>query len=792
MKYFFTLPFLLILSYQAFPQIRGTVQDSQAKPLPGAAVVLWQADSLVGGTSSDAEGNFSLQAPSGAYRLEVSFISFQKFTQNIKHLQGQSLNLGPIRLEPAAAALEEVTVEAQAQVMEFRQDKRIFNVSKDITNAGSNASDILNNLPSVTVDVEGAVSLRGSQNVRILVNGKISGLIGNDPANALRSIPAELIERIEVITNPSARYDAEGDAGIINIVLKKQQEAGINGSFNAELGWPDLAGAGAALNYRKNKLNFFTNLNFRYNRAPGSGFSDQNFTFPDTSYSFLRDRQQSRGGYRATLRGGADYNLNSRDMLTGSFLFRPSVDNNLVDIRYQDFNSDGELTQVVNRNEDEQEREQTLEGSLTWQRQYEDFKDHKWTTNFTYTSEKDGEESVIEQDTNGLSRIFEQQVDNQEDQRSILLQSDYVHPFSEKTGFETGFRATLREIDNTFNLNDVDESGALLPVEEFTNAFTFVENVYAAYGIYNGQWDSAFTYQLGLRAELTDITTTLQGEDPNQRSFYNLFPSAFITYKINPLNDVQVSYSRRINRPGFWELAPFFGFSDNRNFFSGNPDVNPEFTDSYEAGYVRYFPKGSLYAGLYYRHRKGVIERIRTVDDDGFTRIFPVNLSTENNSGLELNFQYRLASWYSINGNVNLFYSITDGEFEGQSFDASTLASSGRMSQRLSFWESDLQLSFNFRGPRRTPQGSRLGIYTMDAAWSKEILKNKATLTLAVRDMFNTRLRRSRTFGDNFSSVGRFQWQRGQYTLSFTYRLKNQGKSQRRSSGGPSESAPEF
>ena len=762
---------LLSCSFLQASEVSGTVKDENNKPLPSAAVAVYQQDSLIKGTTTELDGQFSLTLPAGTYRLKVSFISYREVTRELRLSENENQILEPIALKPAATNLEEVTVEAQAEMMEFKQDKRVFNVSKDLTNSGSNASAILNNLPSVTVDVEGGVSLRGSQNVRILVNGRPSGLIGNDPATALRNIPAELIEKIEVITNPSARYDAEGGAGIINIVLKKQDKAGINGSVNAEVGEPDLYGAGAVLNYRKNKLNFFTNLNFRYNRAPGEAFSNQQFTLADTSFSFLRDRDQSRGGYSATLRGGADYNFNERDVLTGAVLYSPPRNNNRVDIRYRDFAANGELVQIVNRNDDEIEQEKTLEGSLNWQRKFKDFEDHKWTANFTYTSERDGEKSDIRQDTVGSTNLMEQRVDNKENQRQVLLQTDYVHPFSENTNYEVGARATLRQIDNDFALDNVDENGDLIPVVEFTNRFIFTENVYAAYAIYNGKWDSSFTYQVGLRTEYTGITTELEGEESNNRDFLNLFPSAFLTYKFNTLNDVQVSYSRRINRPGFWTLAPFFGFSDNRNFFSGNPDVNPEFTDSYEAGWVRYFQGGSLYSGLYYRHRTGVIERIRTVDEEGFTRIFPVNLSTENNYGFEFNLQYKFSKKWRANGNVNLYRSLTDGVFEGQDFDARTFTASGRMSATYSFWNSDLQASFNFRAPRNTTQGRRKGRYVVDLGWSKELLNKKATLTLSVRDLLNTRVRRSITFGENFTSEGRFQWRKRQVTLSFSYRL---------------------
>ncbi len=783
MKYLYSLLFL-ILNYWVHAQITGTITDENQEGLPAASVALYQNKELVTGVSTEVDGTFTLKAPAGTYLLKVSFISFQPYQQEITVQEGQPLKLGIISLQPSAESLEEVTVEAEAKMMEFKQDKRVFNVSKDLANAGANASDILDNIPSVTVGVEGEVNLRGSSNVRILINGKPSGLIGNDPAAALRQLQGNIIERIEVITNPSARYDAEGEAGIINIVLKKQDKAGLNGSFNVQGGYPELYGAGASLNYRKNRLNFFTNLNFNYNKSPGGGFSRQRFFNADTSYYFERQRDQLRGGLDATLRFGADYSLTDNQTLTGSFLYSPSQDQNKVDLEYRDFAQGDELLQTVRRFDDEEETETTLEGTLSWVKQYEDNDDHKWTADLRYTSERDREQSVIREFTVGANDDFLQDVDNLENQSRILVQSDYVKPFGEDHSFETGTRLTLRTIENDYALSNVDNNGNLVPVDSFTNAFTFVENVYAAYAIYNGRFSKKFTYQTGLRAEYTDITTELDTGSANQRDYLNLFPSAFLTYKFNPLNDIQASYSRRISRPGFWTLAPFFSFSDNRNFYSGNPDVNPEFTDSYELGYVRYFESGSLYSGMYYRHRTGVVERISTVDENNFTRIFPVNLSVQDAYGFEFNLQYDFTEWFSMNGNLNLFRAITVGDYEGQSFDADNYSSSGRVMSRFKFWESDLQLSFNFRGAATTTQGRSLGRYVMDLGWSKDFLNDKATLTLAVRDLFNTRYRRSYTQGENFSSFSQFQWRERQATVTFTYRL-NQSKPRGPQGGGP-------
>lgn len=801
MKQHFTLAFLLIfISLKA--QVQGVLIGDQEETLPFANVIAVQDAEMKEGMATDVDGSFSMKLNPGNYQLVYSFVGYKTDTLNIKVPTSGKLSLGRLKMKKGGQAmLEEVSVVGEARMMEFEQDKRVFNVAKDLTSVGSNASEILNNLPSVSVDVEGNVALRGSNNVRILVNGKPSGLVGSDPAAALRALQGNVIEKIEVITNPSARYDAEGEAGIINIVLKKQNQRGFNGSFDLSAGYPSLYGAGASMNLRRKRFNFFTTLSYQYRRSPGGGQSNQKFFLPDTSYSFLRDRYQNRGGSDATIRIGADYDLAEGQTLTGSFLFRPSQGNNIVDLEYRDLDANGVEQRVVNRYDDETEGQEVIEANVSWQKIFDGNDKHKWTADVRFSMEDDRENSTIRQDTNGSSDEFIQQVANLEFQRSTLVQTDYVRPIDEKRSYEMGSRVTLREIQNDYSLNEQASDGSFIPDPEFNNSFLFLENVYAAYGIYNGAIGEKATFQLGLRAELTDLTTEVGDFDStNRRTYANLFPSTFFTYSFSPLSDLQLSYSRRISRPGFRTLAPFFGFSDNRNFYSGNPNVNPEFTDSYEAGYVRYFEKGSLYSGMYYRHRTGVIQRITVVEErngEEFTRFFPVNLAVQDAYGFEFNFQYKFSKWYDVNANLNLFRAITVGEFEGQNFGADNYSSTGRLVNRIKFWGSDLQISFNMRGAETTPQGRRLGIYTLDLGWSKDVLKGQGTITFSVRDLFNNRIRRYYQFGDingggRFDTYGTFQWRQRQFTINFNYRLNQRKRPSRPRGGGYEGSGGEF
>lgn len=784
MKYFLIV--LLGLFFFVSPaQITGIIVDSDDNPLPGASVALYQNDKVVLGTTSLGDGSFTLKAITGDYELRVSFISYQSFIQSLQVLNTPQ-SLGKIILQEGNTSLNEITIKGDASLVEFRQDKRVYNIAKDLSTAGSNASEILINIPSVDVDIDGNVSLRGSQNVRILIDGKPSGLIGTDPANALRLLQAGMIEKVEVITNPSARYEAQGGAGIINIVLKKEREKGLNGTFETSLGYPDLYGGSAGINYRKGKLNFFTTLGFNYRNGPGGGFTEQTFTLADTSYAFNSEREQTRGRTSGTLRFGADYSLTDKQTLTGTFLYTPSSGDNTVKITYEDFDENGSTSQTQIREDNEIEKRTTLEGDLHYEMQLAE-KDHKWTMDFRFQDTDDRENSIINQYSLNLNDETFQTVSNQEDQQNILFQTDYVKPISKTKSFETGARLNLRNIINNYEVTELNDLGNYEPLDSFTNNFNYEENIIATYAIYNDAYKD-LTYQLGLRGEYTGITTKLIKENiVNPRDYFNLFPSAFLTWDINTLSDLQMSYSRRISRPNFRSLLPFFSFSDNRNFYSGNPNLNPEFTDSYEIGYLRYWGKASVYGGVYYKHQTGVTERIRTVDSTGFTQLFPINLAVQDAYGVELTYTHPLTDWWRLNANANIYQSYNVGSFEGVDYGSENFSARGRVMNRFSFWKSDLQLSFNFRAPQTTAQGTYKGIYSADIGWSKDILKGNGTLTFNVRDVFNSRRRRGYSEGENFTNESEFQWRARQFTLSLTYRLnqkKQRSRSKENYSGG--------
>lgn len=775
--------------------LKATLRDADAAaPLAYASATLFSLpdSAAVTGAISDETGHFEVQAQPGRYFMRVQLTAYRTHFSNAITIEkeGLSIDLGAITMSADAGLLEEVVIKAEKSQVQFDLDKKVYNVGKDLAAKGGSAAEVLDNVPSVTVDVEGNVSLRGSENVRILIDGKPSGLVSFGSAG-LRNLPANLIDRVEVVTNPSARYEAEGMAGIINIVLKKDKQKGFNGSFDLTAGQPAEYGAAFNLNYRHNKLNLFGNYGVRYNNSPGSGGQYQEFYSGDTTLITNQTSRRQRKGLSNSARFGADYFLNPTNTLTTAFSWQLGDQNNSNIIEYRDYlNSTANPTGITRRTDDESELEPNLEYSLSYKKTF-DREGREFSVDFRYQDNAETEKSDFtevyftpEFSPSGQPDL-QQRSYNKEGEINRIFQTDYVHPFGKDGKWEAGLRAGLRDIRNDFLVEGL-QNGAWETVNGLSNNVLYAENIYAAYGI-AGNKLNRFSWQAGLRAELSDVATELlQTAEVNERPLYlNFFPSAHIGYELPGENSLQLSYSRRIRRPHFRELNPFSQYSDARNYWGGNPDLDPEYTDAYEIGYLKRWEKASLNSSVYYRHTNNVIERIRTQLSDTASITRPVNLAERDDIGFEFTGSYNPFEWWKMNGNLNLFRSTTKGEYEGQLLEAEAFSWFGRLSSRLTLWKKvDVQASFNYRAPRNTTQGRSKAMYHADLGASMDILKNKGTLTLSVRDVFNTRRWRSITEGDDFYSEGDFQWRARQVSLTFSYRLNRDKEKEREREGG--------
>lgn len=807
--YITALLFFVNISYAQVPtanikslRVTGKVIESTTgTALEFATISLYSVkdSSMIGGGLSDEKGSFTIDAKMESMYALVDFLSYNtEVISDIIPLPGQNtVDIGTIKLLPNSVSLDVIEIVGEKSESTFALDKRVFNVGKDLSNKGGTAQDILDNVPSVSVDVDGGVSLRGSGNVRILIDGKPSGLVGVSGANGLRSLPANMIDRVEVITNPSARYEAEGMSGIINIVLKKDNQAGINGSFEVSGGWPENYGLGANMNYRKNKTNFFINYGLNYNFNPSEGYIYQENYIGDTTNSSYVVRNGFRTRLANSFRAGMDYSLSENQTLTGSFLYRYSTNNNEVPIRYFDHTFyPGEprgrflvpTLSYTERIENEKEVSPTLEYTVDYLKRFKQ-EGRELKASVQFSSNDETEKADYDQGFYN-SGVFEgntliQRSDNTEDQQTIIFQTDYIHPFGKESKFEAGFRSQLRDISNDFLVEEFI-NGTWNKLTTFSNRFRYSEDVHAAYTIYGAKINK-FSYQGGLRFEYSGINTELlETSQSNPRNYVNIFPSGHINYEFSGQNQVQISFAKRIQRPRFWDLNPFFTFADNRNIFSGNPNLNPEFTDSYEMGHIKYWEKGNIGTSIFWRHTRDVIQRVTLFNPDGTTLTQPLNLATSDNAGIEFLFAYNPNKWLKIDGNANIFRNIIKGTYQGEDLGADSYSWFGRIGSRISFWKNaDFQTRFNYRAPVDIPQGVQKAQYIVDIAFSKDFFSNKATFTLAARDLFNSRRRNSEIQSDDFYQRVDQQWRRAPIIATVNYRLnkKKDPKKQARGEG---------
>ncbi|AOW19449.1 TonB-dependent receptor domain-containing protein [Urechidicola croceus] len=781
--------------------VTGTVLEAETNlGLEYATIVLTPINGKnVTGGVTDSNGDFNLDIRPGFYDVSIEFLSFETLTLNNKDLT-KSTNLGTFSLSPSAEALDAVEIIAEKSTVEIRLDKKIYNVGKDMTVKGGSASDVLDNVPSVTVDVEGNVSLRGNENVRILINGKPSGLVGLSGTEALRQLPADAIEKVEVITSPSARYDAEGTAGILNIVLRKGKVLGFNGTLSLDTGIPTRYGVSANLNYRTKKLNFFTNSGYSFNDTPGNAYFNTEFFNKDADERYtIEKREYDRERDNFFTRFGLEYNLSDKTSITGSVLYRKSdrFTDTSNETTIQDENRSESY--YLTRNEYEDELDKQLEFNLNFTQTFNS-DDHKLTLDFRHEKSSEDELATIVGDTLRPIQISDliQKTIGLEDQTRILIQGDYVLPIGENAQFEAGFRSNMNDQETDYTLLDEnpDNLGTFIENENVSNIFTYNEKIHAFYSQYGNKYGK-FSALLGLRMEVSDIEVRVSGTNlDSNKKYTEFFPTVNLAYEINDMESFTLGYNRRIRRPRSWFINPFPSRSSRNNIFKGNPDIDPAYSNGVDIGYIKRWDKLTFNTSIYYNYSTDVFQftDISLVDylqdypdesnlyDDlvleDVTIRTPSNIASEERFGWEFSFNYSPYKWWRLNNSFNFFKSTRDGNGVIPNSDNSSWFT--RLNSRVTFPNKlEWQTSFNYRGPQEDFQSKRKGIISINLALSKDILKEKGTLSLNVSDLLNSRKRIADTFIEGFSnSSNEFQWRERQITLNFTYRF-NQQKNRR-------------
>ena len=810
--------------------ITGKVIDNELEvPLEYATISVQNVNdpSIVNGGVTDVNGEFSVEVEEGTYNIEVEFISYETKEFNNRTIDSD-LNLGTIKLGLGSENLNEVVVRAETTQVDIRLDKKIYNIGKDLTTAGGTVSDALNNVPSISVDIEGGISLRGNENVRILINGKPSAMAGFGNTDVLSQLPAEAIERVEVITSPSARYDAEGTAGIINIILRKKETLGFNGSVTVNGGIPENASISTNLNYRTDKFNLFTTTGYRYSESPGYAYFDTRYFDPRADVfldSTLYDRNIEDRDYDRINRGfntnfGMEYYLSDNSSITGAIFYRlgddRDVTNNINDYLLGDSRQVG-----TKRTEVENEEDESIQFSLNYIKRFDD-KGHKLTADFQFENDSETQDAFIEENIvynntiNNNIDIPSESTLTEEDQKEYLIQADYVLPIGEDSQFEAGYRGNFENEVTDYRLFQQNNNDEFVINENQTNIFDYSENVQALYTQYGTKFGS-FSFLLGLRLENTNLKGEIESRlseielqeefsFPINTDFDNnylgLFPTVNIIYELGEDENITVGYNRRINRPRGWYLNPFPSRSSRNNIFQGNPNLDPAFSNAFDLGYLKKWDELTLTSSVYYQRETDAFQRVQEeiviqVANPDFpqegpetipqtvNRSIPFNLATNERIGGELGILYNPADWLRLNGSFNYFRFNLDGEFNGNDLSTENTSWFGRFSSKVTLpLNIDWQTNLFYRGPSDELQGTQDGILNIDLAFSKEILNEKATLSLNVRDIFNGRKRNSSTTTQSFEQESEFQWRQGQsVNVSFIYRFNQKKQRSERRDG---------
>ena len=779
--------------------ISGKVIEKETSiPLEYSTISLINASTnkVTSGGITNATGDFSFDAAPGTYTIKVEFISFKSFEIKNKSIT-TATNLGVISLQPDATQLKDVVFTKEKSTVDIKLDKKVYNVGQDMTVKGGTASDVLDNVPSVTVDGEGNVSLRGNDNVKILIDGKPSNSI--NIADALKSISADALDKVEVITNPSARYDAEGGAGIINIVLKKGKNNGINGTFIATVGNPKNYNSSGTINFRSQNFNIYSTIGYNDSKAPGKSLTDSDYiNSAGTVYKVTNeriDRSSGRKGYNYNF--GIDWFLDKSLTWTNGFSYRKSDGASPINDVINNYEANNIF--VSNRFNDQFTYTNDIEYTTNFTKKFK--KDgHKLTFDGTVSKNLDNDFSTITNSYIGaISNTYTEASKNFQTQNRTLLQSDYVLPIGKNSQYEAGYRGNFNEMNNDFRVGSVDALGTYSPYVNFTNVFNYKERINALYTQF-GSKVSKFSYLLGMRYENSSIESNLLLSDfYKNKKYSNFFPSAFLTYQITEQSTISINYSKRIERPRNRFIIPFpNNYTSNINLFIGNPDLNPSFTDAIDFGYMNKFKKVTVSTSVYYNKTKDPFQFIKRPTGDIVSSIVnglpvdtpvyvstSINLDTDTRYGFEFNMNYSPFKWWKLNGNFNLFTSTVVGNFK-YTVNGSTDVVSQDVNKASSSWftrvsskvtlpyKIDWQTNATYNAPQNNFQGKSLGVLAANLAFSKDIMKDKATLSLNVNDVFNSRKRIMQSNLGSLNSYSEMQFRQRQINLSFTYRFNKQ------------------
>lgn len=738
----------------------GRVVDAElGTPLEYANVVLYEKGSKtqVTGAMTDSGGVFRLfQVKPGQYTLEISFMGYYpKEIETIEVSNNQELvRAGIIQLERAVLMMDGVEVTSDKPAVEYKIDKKVINVSKDFTAISGTAVDVLQNAPSVTVDIEGNVSLRGSTNFTLLIDGRPTVL---EPNDALQQIPASNIEQIELITNPSAKYDPTGIAGIINIIMKKQRAQGTNGIANLNIGLDDKYGGDFLVNHRTEKLNIFVGVNYNDRAFPGTIVLDNQTTRGDTT-AFISSSGDSRWQRKFYgLRGGLDWYLTANDIWSLGLRYGGRNMEMSSERDYDEWTTPGDTHNVYISETSIKRSGDFYSISMDYGHDF-GRREHKLSAHAMLSRRMGDEESsteLLDMDSTVTSghRAIERGPSNR-----IRFNIDYVLPIWEVNKFEAGYQANLRQSTDTSEMYEYDSiTGEYEFSPEFSNVVEYEDNIHSLYALYKGEWGE-FGYQAGLRSEYQYRFIELLGENEEFTiDQWDFFPSGHVSYGFPNEHEVMASYTRRIDRPRGWQLQPFETWMDAYNVRTGNPALKPEYIDSYELGYQKQFGRNQLSLEGYYRVTHNKIERVRSVYAANIILHSVENVGTDYSYGTEAMLEWDLFKWLNINLTGDIYQYRVEGELYDEDFSRESFNWNTRLNTTIKLGKSTrVQINGIYYSPSVSSQGRREGFYVTNAAIRQDLWNKKIAVTLQLRDVLGTAKHEFTSEGSDFYSYTEF------------------------------------
>ena len=799
--------------------VKGRIVDAGGSALDYVNVVMTSKvdNSAVYGAISDEKGVFAVEGvPAGDYTLEIKFVGYQSVKRDvtIKSLH-EEVKVGQIVLKEDAKLLGEVEVVGQASQMRFDIDKKVFNVDQNLAASGASASEMLQSIPSIDVDNEGNVSLRNSSSVEVWINGKPSGLTEENRAQILEQMPAGSIEAVEVITNPSAKFNPEGTAGIINLVLKKDRKAGYYGSVSAggmyNIGSPAPgAHVGANINYNSSKVDFYANLGVRYMSHESDNVTDR-YSFerlPMDSYEDVREQWGDTLSHLNTLsasrrtflglfgRMGADFHITKKSTI-GVSLMGHGGTNNSGDLNtYTRVDWDVMDTTMYTRSNRQNGMRPSYTASLDYA--YEiDKMGSEVRTSIEYSGHsRSGDYVYVQEALKGYSPEYTQIQRSNGNSQSARYKLDYTQKFGQTQKVEAGLYGSWQQrLSPSRAWNMEGEDSVLIQF----NDFDYEEWIAAMYATYGAKF-GPFSMSLGLRGEYTNTyvrTRDVEDEsawEATRRGYFEVYPTAFLSYAFPNDHELQANYTRRINRPRGRQINAFRDMSDSTNISFGNPLLNPEISSAVELNYLKTWENHAISAGLYYRFSDNAIERVRYLDDNVMYSTFE-NVSRRQSAGLELVAKNKVAKWLNLTTTVNCYYAAMDSVFYDTNLDGEldllypfqqSFSWNARLMANFLIpggWSA--QLTGMYRSADVVAQGKMNSQYVIDLGVRKSFLDRKLNLALSVRDLLNSRRWANTTWGDNFWQYSSHEPRGTMFSLTLTYNFGNmRAKKPQRPEGG--------